>query len=100
MPAPVMLIVMFPVPVMPPLRVILVADGDNVRPWELSVTAPLKMLAALDVMVAMPVFPEATEIRLVCVPANPPFKVALAEPDDTRELRWQLLRSRLKRALG
>jgi hypothetical protein len=24
----------------------------------------------------------------------------LNEPEDTRELRWQLLRSRLKRALG
>ncbi len=31
---------------------------------------------------------------------EPAQKIKLDEPDDTRELRWQLLRSRLKRALG
>jgi hypothetical protein len=30
-------------------------------------------------------------------PAN---TLAFTEPEDTRELRWQLLRSRLKRSLG
>ena len=31
---------------------------------------------------------------------QPATTLALTEPEDTRELRWQMLRSRLKRALG
>src|SRR5882724_9750593 len=38
------------------------------------------MLAAVSVMVAMPVLPEATEMGLAKVPAKPPLSVALAEP--------------------
>lgn len=38
------------------------------------------MLAALEVMVAVPVFVEATEIAFVKVPASPPLRVALDEP--------------------
>ena len=38
------------------------------------------MLAAVSVMVARPVLPEATEIGLAKVNADPPLNVALAEP--------------------
>ena len=45
-----------------------------------SVTAPLKMLAALSVIFATPVLPEATLMAFVNVPASPPLNVALADP--------------------
>jgi len=79
-PAPVALRVRLPVPVIPPLKVRALAAGDSIRSWLLSVTAPLKMLAALEVMVATPVLPEATEIGLANVPTKPPLNVALALP--------------------
>ena len=40
------------------------------------------MLAALEAMLAVPVFPAATVIALVCVPAKPPFKVAFDDPEE------------------
>jgi len=79
-PAPVALRVRLPVPVIPPLKVRALATGDKLRAWLLSVTAPLKMLAALEVMVATPVLPEATEIGLANVPTKAPLNVALALP--------------------
>ena len=78
-PTPVAFNVKLPVPVIPPLSVKLFAAGDNLRSW-LSVTAPLKILATLSVIVAIPELPLATEIGFVNVPTNPPFSVASAEP--------------------
>lgn len=71
--------VRLPVPVTPPLKVMLLATVVIVR-FLLSVIGPLKMLAALSVMVLVPVLPDATEIALVNVPARPPLNVVLAEP--------------------
>lgn len=69
-----------PLPVTPPPKVRVLAIVVRVRSWLFSVTKPLKTLAALLVMVATPVFPDATEIALVKVPARAPFNVALADP--------------------
>src|SRR6185295_11335029 len=69
-----------PVPVMPPLKVRrFVRVGASVR-LLFRVTPPLKILAALLVMLKVPLEPVATVIGWANVPANPPFSVALALP--------------------
>ena len=50
-PTPVEPSVRLPVPVIPPVRVSVEAAGVSERLWELSVTGPLKMLAAVLVPV-------------------------------------------------
>src|SRR6185436_9475878 len=65
-----------------PLKVRLLPTGDRTRSL-LSVTPPLKMLAALSVIVATPVLPDATTMGLAKVPASPPLNVALAEPPES-----------------
>ena len=79
-PAPPELSVRLPVPVTPPLKVRALATGDRTRLCVFSVTAPLKVLAALSVIVATPVLPEATEIALAKVATPAPLKVALTAP--------------------
>ena len=79
-PAPVEFSVRLPLPVTPPLKVRALAAGDKIRSWLLSVTAPLKVQAALLVIVATPLLPEATEIEGGNVTAPAPLKVALALP--------------------
>ena len=66
---------------MPPLNVSrLVNVGASVR-LLFSVTAPLKILAALLVIFSvLPLLPAATVIGLANVPANPPLSVASALP--------------------
>ena len=77
------LIVRSPVPVIPPVTVsVLPSENgvDNVK-LLLSATAPLKVAAALLIMVnVFPLLPEATLIGFVNVPAKPPFNVAFALP--------------------
>lgn len=72
-----------PVPMIPPPNFKVLATGESVRSWLLSVTAPSKMLAALEVMVAMPELVEATEIGLANVPLRAPLRVALALPPES-----------------
>ena len=79
-PTPPVLSVRLPVPVTPPLKVSALPTGERTRSCVFSVTAPLKMLAALSVIVATPVLPEATDITLAKVTAPAPLKVALAAP--------------------
>jgi hypothetical protein len=79
-PAPLAFRFKLPVPVMPPLKVKLLAVVARLSACELSVTAPLKILAAEEVILATPVLPEATIIGFAKVPAKPPSSVALAEP--------------------
>jgi len=70
-----------PVPVTPPDKVSpKVVVDTSVTSWLLNVMAPLKVEAALLVMVAVPVLPDATVIGFANGPANPPLNVALALP--------------------
>ena len=78
-PPPVVLNIRLPVPVTPPLNVRLLAVGCRVRLLA-SVTAPLKRVVAPTVIVFVPVFPAATEMRFVKVPLNVLSSVAFAAP--------------------
>jgi len=78
-PTPLAFSIKLPVPVMPRLNVILLAVGDITK-LLLRVIAPLKILEAMLSIVAVPVFPAATEIGLAKVTAPAPRKVVLAEP--------------------
>ena len=66
--APVPLIVMFPVPVMPPLRVSVPELGVILK-LLLSVTAPLKVVVVLPSILNVPLLPDATVIAFVNGPA-------------------------------
>jgi len=78
---PVPVIVTLPVPVTPPDNVSPKVNVDAaVKLWLDRVMGPLKVAAAVLVMVAVPVLPEATVIGFWNGPANPPLKVALTLP--------------------
>ena len=65
-----------PVPVTPPVIVSVPPAVCSIKSWLLSVTGPLKILAAESVIVARPVLPAATEIVFANVPMSPPLNVA------------------------